>query len=326
MASSEINVEKLVSDNEELKTRIEQLENAVLELKKGGSDKPKAESAKSKKAKKVAQEKKTLGEIIASWDNGKCSGLCPRFISSKENKPGQDYCGIPNTGFHDKDDKWVPYELDKRDKGEEFLYGIEEFCRSRCDKCIGKGLGATAKHTKNIIQAVKGTPEKAKNEKRNVGASVTGISLPEVASTPSPDAGEKIIVGDYIDQIIDCENLRVVLRRVKNKDGSPRKGRLPRVIGCYYNDGENEYDGTNADDILRKLPGEAIRKLGNCKDETKDLDPLEPLDGSAPAPVEVEVEPEQSKPTIKKKEKEEEEEEEDSDDDGTDDLLTKINI
>lgn len=315
--STEVDYEKLVSDNEEFRSRIEQLETAVSELKKGGTAaKPKAETKKNKKV----PEKKTLKEIIASWEEGKATGLCPRFIASANNIPDQDYCGLPNTGYHDKEGKWIPFEHDQREKGESFLISIEEFCRSRCDKCVNKGLTATAKHTRNIIQAVKGEPESAtKSDKRDVVAAVSGIEIPETVSTPSPDAGEKIMVGNFIDQIVDVENLRVVLRRVKNKDGTPRKNRKPRVIGCYYDGGDEDYDGSNTG-ILCKLPGEAIRKLGNCLDETKDLPPL-------PDPKSKEVEPEedeQNKPTLKVKEPEEDEESDD--DDGTDDLLKKIQL
>jgi hypothetical protein len=315
--STEVDYEKLVSDNEEFRSRIEKLETDIVGLKK---DEPVKQKIENKKVKKLP-DKKTLKDIVASWEEGKSIGLCPRFIAGKDNKTDHDYCGQKITGYHDKEGKWILYEHDDREKDEDFLINIEEFCRSRCDKCVNKGLAATAKHTKNIIQAVKGEPEAtAKSGKRNVVASVSGISIPETVSTPSPDAGEKIIVGNYIDQIVDIENLRVVLRRVRNKDGTPRKNRKPRIIGCYYNEGDEDYNGENVG-ILCKLPGEAIRKLGNCLDETKDLPPLSDSKDEEDPPEEEE---EQSKPSLKVDDDDDDDDE--GDDDGTADLLKKISI
>lgn len=309
MSSAKIDLEKLVSDNEELRSRIEQLENAIK-----NTVKPSTKAGAKAEVKKP--QKKNLKEIIFSWSGGKAIGLCPRFIASPANESGQDYCGAQITGYHDKDGVFVRYEHDKREKDDDFVIGIEEFCRSRCDKCVNKGLAPTAKHTRNIIQEVKGTPEKVKAEKRNVGASVTGITLPAAAvKSPSPDDGVRIYVGEFIDQIIDIENLKVVLRRAKNKDGSPRAGRLPRVIGCYYNDEENEYDGTNPE-ILCKLPGEAIRAVGNVKNESETLPALKEKEKEKSDEDENIV----IKPSIAR------EEDQDSEDEQTDELLRQINI
>ena len=322
-ADFEADFEKLQSDNEELRTRLEHLESLVNELKNGGSKKVKSKTEVKKKP-----TKKTLKEIVASWEEGKSIGLCPRYVASSSNEADHDYCGQQIVGFHDKEDKFIQYEHDKREKDEDFLIGIEEFCRSRCDKCINKGMAPTSKHTKNIIQAVKGSPTKIKEQKRNLGAVVTSISLPETVSTPSPDDGEKIVVGDFIDQIIDVENLRVVLRRVKNKNGTPRKGRLPRILGCYYNDVDYEYDGENLDGLCR-LPGESIRKVGNCKDESKDLPELEER-GDGEEEAKAEPDKPKPKPKLKVSSPEDDEDKDDtesgSEDDLTEDLLRKFKL